>query len=192
MIVRNAFNKTRAMLGVTSVQVAADDNLITTTVDMKNGTYTIAAQPTSPSKIGTTVTKVGNADTMGTITFVGTDIMDNALTEVVVPISDSVVWTTRYFKTVTTATAAGWVVSADTSKDTIIIGIPATGGIEVRGQSVRFKAVSGAIFVNPLAIATTSSYKMAVGEVLDICVTDVLSFISDGSAATFECIIFES
>jgi len=123
MIVRNAFNKTRAMLGVTSVQVAADDNLITTTVDMKNGTYTIAAQPTSPSKIGTTVTKVGNADTMGTITFVGTDIMDNALTEVVVPISDSVVWTTRYFKTVTTATAAGWVVSADTSKDTIIIGI---------------------------------------------------------------------
>jgi hypothetical protein len=129
---------------------------------------------------------------MGTITLVGTDIMDNALTEVVIPISDSVVWTTRYFKTVTTATAAGWVVSADTSKDTIIIGIPATGGIEVRGQSIRFKAISGAIFVNPLAVATTSSYKMAVGEVLDICVTDVLSFISDGSAATFECIIFES
>jgi hypothetical protein len=189
------FHKTLALLGVTSVQAAADDNLIVTTVDMKVGEYTVAAQPTSPSKIGFKVTTVGDVDlAMGTITVVGTDVRDIAITEVVVPISGSTVWTTRYFKTITTITGAGWTRSADTQEDTIIVGIPATGGIEVHGQSCSFKAVSGAIYVNPktTATATSASYLMATGEVLEICVSDVLSYISDGQAATFECIIWEA
>jgi hypothetical protein len=190
------FHKTIALLGVTSVPTAADDNSIVTTVDMKNGDYTvIASQPVAPSKIGVKVTTVGDVDlAMGTITIVGTDVRNIAITEVVVPISGSTVWTTRYFKTVTTITGAGWTRSADTQEDTIIVGIPATGGIEVHGQSCSFKSVSGAIYVNDktTATATSASYLMAAGEVLEICVSDVLSFISDGQAATFECIVWEA
>jgi hypothetical protein len=192
MVVREEFSKMRAFLGVTSVQTAADDDLIVTTVDMKVGAYTVAAQPTSPSKIGVKVTTVGNADTMGTIKFVGTDINNAAIEETIIPISGSTVWTTRYFKTVTSATGAGWVVSADTSKDTIIIGIPATGGIEGRGQGVTFICLSGIIYINPLGTAATTSIKLVAGQAQDLLVPDVLSYISDGNAATFQCEIWEA
>jgi len=185
------FPKMKTYLSTTSVQTAADDNLIVTTVDMKVGAYSVAAQPTSPSKIGFKVTKVGNADTMGTITVVGTDIHNRAITEVVTPISDDTVWTTAYFKTITSITGAGWVVSADTSKDTIIVGIPATGGIEGFGMPIEFVCLSGVIYVDPKAVATTSSYVLAANESIKLTVSEVLSYISNGSAATFKVIIWE-
>lgn len=102
-----------------------DDNKIVTTVDMKVGAYTIAAQPTAPAIISVTVTTVDVADTMGTITFVGTDGSGAAQTEVVIPVSGSTVYTTQEFKTITSATGADWVIGGS-GADTIIIGVAST------------------------------------------------------------------
>jgi len=101
-----------------------DDNKIVTTTDMKVGAYTIAAQPSAASLLSVTITAVGTADTMGTITFVGTGYDGSALTEIVTPVVDSTVYTDAEFATVTSATGAGWVIDAvEGTEDTIIIGV---------------------------------------------------------------------
>ena len=101
-----------------------DDDKIVTTVNMKVGTYTIAAQPTTPCLLSVKVTAVGTADTMGTITFVGTDVDGAALTEEVTPVAGSTVYTTNQFASVTSATGAGWVIDAvEGTEDTVIIGV---------------------------------------------------------------------
>lgn len=100
-------------------------NKIVTSTNMKNGTYTIAAQPITPAQLSVLATGVGGNDTMGTVTFVGTDIHDVAQTEVVTPIAGTTVYTTKMFKTVTSATGAGWVINS--TNDTIVIGV---AGIE--------------------------------------------------------------
>lgn len=101
-----------------------DDNKIVTTVNMKVGTYTIAAQPTAPCLLSVTVTAVGTADTMGTITFVGTGIDGSALSEEVEPVADETVYTVNAFASVTSATGAGWVIDAvEGTEDTVIIGV---------------------------------------------------------------------
>lgn len=100
-----------------------DDNKIVTTTNMKVGTYTIAAQPTAPCLLSVLVTAVGTADTMGTITFVGTDIDGAALTEAVTPIAGTTVYTVAEFASVTSATGAGWVIDGGAGNDTIIIGV---------------------------------------------------------------------
>ena len=103
---------------------AVDDNKIVTSVDMKVGAYTIAAQPTVPCLLSVAVTATDTADTMGTIVFVGTDIDGVAITETVTPIAGSTVYTTKEFATVTSATGAGWAIDeVEGSKDKIIIGV---------------------------------------------------------------------
>lgn len=96
-------------------------NKIVTSTNMKNGTYTIAAQPIVPALLSVTVTAVTGADTMGTITFVGTDVNGAALTEEVIPSSSAVVYTTNMFASVTSVTGAGWAIN--TGNDTIVIGV---------------------------------------------------------------------
>lgn len=96
------------------------NNKIVTSTNMKNGTYTIAAQPVVPALLSVLVTAVTGNDTMGTITFVGTDVNGAALTEAVTPIAGTTVYTVNEFATVTSVTGAGWVIN--TGNDTIIIG----------------------------------------------------------------------
>lgn len=98
-----------------------DDNKIVTVTDMKVGTYTIAAQPSAPSLLSVGVTAVDATDTMGTVTFVGTAYDGSALTEIVVPVADSTVYTTAAFASVTSITGAGWVTAG--GADQIIIGV---------------------------------------------------------------------
>jgi hypothetical protein len=100
-------------------------NRIVTSTNMKNGAYTIAAQPITPAQLSVLATGVGGNDTMGTITFVGTDICGAAITEVVTPIPGTTVYTTNMFASVTSATGAGWVINS--TNDTIVIGV---AGIE--------------------------------------------------------------
>jgi hypothetical protein len=99
-------------------------NKIVTTTNMIVGAYVIAAQPVVPSLLSILTTTVTGADTMGTITFVGTDINDVALTEVLTPVAGVTTYTVHEFKTVTSATGAGWVINTD--NDTLVIG---TAGI---------------------------------------------------------------
>ena len=112
--------------------LVADPDKVVVSVDMKVGAYTIAAQPDVPRNITVTSTAVGTADTMGTITVVGTDVDNQPLTEVITPVSGSLVAGLKAFKTVVSVTGAGWVIDAvEGTKDTIIVGIGTALGMPV-------------------------------------------------------------
>jgi len=190
-IVKEGFGRIVAFLPNCSVQTGADDDLVVTEADMKVGAYTVVAQPTSPSKIGIKVTATGDADTMGTITVVGTNIANKTITNVVVPVAGSTVYTTEYFKTVTSITGAGWVTAGGADK--IKVGILATGGIEARGQSCTFSVLVGTVYINPDATATTANgIKLVAGQALDLVSVDVISYISNGNAATIQVLLWDS
>ena len=104
---------------------AIDDDKIVTSTNMKNGTYTIAAQPIAPCILSVLATAVGTADTMGKITFVGTDITGATITEEVIPIAGTTVYTTKEFASVASATGSGWVIDGGNGNDTIKIGVHA-------------------------------------------------------------------
>lgn len=189
-IVKEEFGKMAAWLGSTSVQTAADADLIVTSADMKVGAYTVAAHPTSPSRITVTVSATSTADTMGTITITGTDITNAVISETVVPIVDSTVTTIRAFKTITSVVGAGWVTGAGADK--ITVGIPATGTVEVRGRCITFICLTGVVYINPesTAAATNASFMLTAGRGIPLVVSENLSYISDGNAATIEYVIW--
>lgn len=130
-----------------------DVDKIVTTANMKVGAYTIAAQPTAPCLISVSVTAVGATDTMGTITIAGTDINGTVISEVVTPIVNTTVCTTKEFASVTSATGAGWVINE--TADTVTIGVADVivptgyyfGSIQVISQAVVASqtALSGSI-----------------------------------------------
>lgn len=104
--------------------VVEDTDKIVVSADMKVGTYTIAAQPDVPRNLTLTHTAGGTADTLGTVTVLGTNIDDEVISEVFTPVSGTKVVGTKAFKTVTSATGAGWAIDAvEGTKDTIIIGV---------------------------------------------------------------------
>ena len=101
----------------------ADDDLIVTVVDMKVGSYVVAAQPEVPRNITVTSTAVGTADTMGTVTVTGTNYADEVISEIITPVSNNTVAGTKAFKTVTTVVGAGWSIDGvEATADTIIVG----------------------------------------------------------------------
>jgi hypothetical protein len=192
MLIKEEFLKMSKWSQTLTLLTAADDNLIVTSANMKVGTYTIDAQPSAPSLIGVKVTASGTADTMGTITYVGTDIDDRALTETVTPIAGSTVWTTNYFKTISTITGAGWVIDVGAGNDTLIIGVPMSCGLKVNGRNITVVDVSGNIWVNPTTTATEANgFPLTTGQSLSVVVADTLSVIADSSGATFKYIIWE-
>jgi len=190
MLVKDAFAKIKRIVGLTTLLTVADDNLIVTSADMKVGTLTIAAQPGTPSLLSFKMTNGGNADTPGIATVVGTNGKGKAQTEAVTLVANSTVWSTKYFKTVTAITLSGWVVSADTTKDTIIVGVAAESGQLISGDPITFMCVSGNIWVNPLttAVADATALKLTAGQAIDLVVMDVLSLISDASGATYQIV----
>ncbi len=103
-------------------------NRIVAVANMKVGTYTIAnggvAVWAGGFKLTLTHAEVGGGvDTLGTVAFVGKDLHGNALTETLTPVADSVVTGTKVFKSITSATGAGWVIG--TGNDTISVGVAA-------------------------------------------------------------------
>jgi len=195
LLVRDTFAPLKGWLGVSTLLAAADDDKIVESANMKVGAYTIAAQPSIPSLLGVKVTASGTADTMGTITFVGTDCFDRALTEVVVPVAGSTVYTTHYFKTVTSATGAGWVIVAGAGNDTIIVGVLASGGFEgAKGQPVTVEIVSGTVYINDraTAVADVTSIQKTAGQTIDfVPKTDFISMIASGGAATVQVYVWD-
>jgi hypothetical protein len=95
-------------------------------VDMLAGPYTLD-QTTIAADAGARHVTIehtlgGNVDTLGTVDLVGTDLSGNVITETVTPVDSTTVASTQWFKTLTSATGVGWVVSVDTTEDTIEIG----------------------------------------------------------------------
>jgi hypothetical protein len=193
MLVRDIFAPMKAFLGLSTLLTAADADKIVTSTNMKVGAYTVAAQPSAPSLITVTATANGTADTMGTITVVGTDVYDRVLTEVIIPVAGSTVSGTRYFKTVTSVTGAGWVIDAGSGNDTITVGVPMSAGIEAEGLPVTLQIVSGNVWINDkiTAVEGATAFKLTAGQTLDFVPrTRSLSLISDASGATFQAIIW--
>ena len=193
MLVRDTFAPMKAFLGLSTLLTAADVDKIVESTNMKVGAYTVAASPSVPSLITVTVTASGTADTMGTITVVGTDIYDRVLTEVITPVAGSTVTGTRYFKSVTSVTGAGWVIDAGAGNDTIVVGVPMSGGIEAEGAPVTLEVVSGNVWLNDkiTAVADVTSLKRTAGQTIDLVPrTNALSLISDASGATIQAVIW--
>ena len=194
MIVREEFAKMKAWTQTLTLLTGADDNKIVTSEDMKNTTtYTIAAHPSAPSLIGIGITATSTADTMGTIAVVGTGFYDEVQSETVTPVVGSTVWTTKYYKTVTSIIGTGW--EAKNGADKIIVGVPMSAGIYAPGSNVTVASVSGNIWVNPKTVATEANgFPLTTGQSLSLVVpssSGVLSVISDSSGATFKAIVWE-
>jgi len=110
--------------------VVADVDRVVTSTNMKVGTYTVAAQPDVPRNITVTVTAGDTADTMGTITIVGTDSADAVISETITPEAGETVAGEKAFKSVTSVTGAGWVIdAAEGTNDTITVGIGTVLGL---------------------------------------------------------------
>ena len=106
-----------------------DVDKVVTTANMKVGTYTIAASPDVPRVITITHAAGDTVDTLGTITIAGTDSAGTVISEVLTPSNGTIVTGLKAFKTVTSATGAGWVIDgSEATADTITIGCgPALG-----------------------------------------------------------------
>ena len=195
MYVRDIFAPMKAFVGLSTLLAAADVDSIVASANMKVGAYTvIASQPSAPSLITVTATAVGTADTAGTIIVVGTDIYDRAQTETIIPVAGSTVTGTKYFKSVTSVTGAGWVIDAGSGNDTITVGVPMAGGFDAKGCPVTFQVVSGNIWFNDkiTAVEGATAFKLTSGQTIDLVPrTEAFSIISDSSGATFQAIIWD-
>jgi hypothetical protein len=139
--------------------LTADDNAYVTSVDMKNGAYTIAAQPSFAKNVTVTHTATSTVDTLGIITVVGTDENDKAITEVITPLNGAVASGTKYFKTLTSITGSGW--TAVAGADKIIVGYGNLSAIPVNGKSITFYAPAGTVLVrltSPASVSGADSY----------------------------------
>lgn len=131
---------TLALSGLTGTKLVLplDVDKIVTTANMKNGAYTIDAQPAFPSRITLSHTAVGAADTLGTVVIVGTLVDGTVIQETLTPVSGTKVSTVNEFATITSVTGIGWVIGE--GNDTITVGIGA-----VIPDSYYFEAISNRI-----------------------------------------------
>ena len=109
--------------------VEYDDDMIVTDRAMANVALTIASQPDVPRVITATCTAVGDPDTLGSLTLVGTDTMDNAI-EQVLTLAHGRVQTTFAFKTVGSATISGWVAAGTADRITVGVGPIGSGYVQ--------------------------------------------------------------
>lgn len=184
--------KIKAFLSMTLNTAAVADRIVGST-NMKVGSYTVAAQPYCPSLITVATTASGTADTQGTITVTGTDIFGTVLTDTITPVAGTTVTGTKYFKTVTSVVGAGWVIDVGAGNDTIVVGVPASGGLYTRGYPVTVGIITGNVWINPTttAVANTTSIPLIAGDIVQNLSVDTLSLISDGSGGTFYAIVWD-
>lgn len=161
--------------------VVADDDKIVVSANMKVGTYTIAAQPDVCRNITVTATAVGTADTMGTITVTGTNILGQVMTEVITPVAGSTVAGLKAFKTVTSVVGAGWVIDAvEGTNDTIKVGVGTVIGLPI-------KILTGDC---PLSILGTAIVvpTVTVGAI-EVCTIDASSGTYNGTKALYAVVV---
>jgi len=162
--------------------VVADDDRITVSVDMKVGSYTLAAQPDVPRNITVTVTAGGTVDTMGTITVTGTNAIGQVISEVITPVAGSAVAGLKAFKTVTSVVGAGWVIDAvEGTKDTIKVGVGTVLGLPI-------KIATGDCLLSVLGVAYVVP-TVTVGATVEVCTIDSSSGTYNGSKALYAIIV---
>ena len=152
-----------------SASTAAVANRYVTSTNMKVGAYTIAnASPVWQGGAFITVTHAtvaAGTDTLGTITIVGVDLAGNVRSEVITPIADSVATGTIPFRSVTSATGAGWVIAG--GNDTITIGVAAGSivcGTDGSLYAVVVNATAAATIVLSDSTRTIATLKASIAE----------------------------
>ena len=134
-----------------SAATAAVANRIVASANMKVGAYTIANGGVATWAGGflvtlTHTTVAVGTDTLGTVTIVGRDLAGAVQTEVITPVADSLVTGTKIFRSITSATGAGWVIEG--GNDTLVIG-NAAGAYVVAGGGTLDRLI-----INTTAAAT--------------------------------------
>ena len=143
-----------------------DADAIVVTADMKVGTYTLTSDPAAytpdvPRNVSVTHTSNDATDTLGTITFVGTNIDDEVISEVITPSADTVVYGVKAFKTVTSVTGADWIIDGTGAvADSVICGIGEEIGLPVSldsASSVMLGVLGTAIVATNGAVGTPAT-----------------------------------
>lgn len=137
----------------TAASTAAVTNRFVASVNMANGAYTIAnASPTwsGGCLVTATVTGVTGNDTVGTLALVGTGVNGQPLTETLTLVQAGTATSTKVFRTITSATQAGWVING--GNDTIVVGC-AAGNIAAGSMG----KLLGVLVNNTVAAAVTIS-----------------------------------
>lgn len=138
----------------TAATTAAVTNRFVTIASMKVGTYTIAnASPVWSGGCLVTITHTiqDTVDTLGTVTIVGTDLAGAPVSEVLTPSNGTTVSGSKIFRSVTSATGAGWV-QGGTTADQIVVGC-AAGNIVCGSEG----QLGGVIVNNTVAASVTIS-----------------------------------
>ena len=182
----------------TAATTAAVTNRFVASTNMVVGTYTIAnASPVwgGGCLVTITHTAAGAADTLGTITIVGTGITGEAISETITPLSGTVATSTKIFRTVVSATGAGWVISA--GNDTIVIGCAA--GNYVAGSSGSLggilvnNAVAAAIVISDArGTIVTVPASQAAGTYYNLQGVDYVGFLKVATTSTNDVTVFHS
>jgi hypothetical protein len=184
----------------TAATTAAVTNRIVASANMKVGAYTIAngGVPvwSGGALITVTHTQVGGVtDTLGTIVLVGKDLTGSTITETITPLDGTVATSTKIFRSVTSATGAGWVI--DTTADTIVIGVAAgsyaAGSGGVLGGILVNNSVAAAITVSDATgtIATIPA-SQAAGSYFNLQGVDFSGFLKVATTSTNDVTVFHT
>ena len=157
----------------------ADDDWFVTSVDMKNGTYTLlhSGVPGDGLARVVTVTVTGDAvdsgDTLGTVTINGTDVNGSLLSEEVIP-SLGVETTEAAFLHVTSVVGAGWAATGGT--DHIKVGFGAS-----IGMTSDFYPAATSIVIMALVDGITTAFTQSIGGSVATWTVDASGGTYDGS-----------
>ena len=165
------------LIGTKTIMPLEVDKIVTT-ANMENGAYTIAAQPAVPARLTVHITAAGAADTMGTITFVGTRPDGTAIIETVTPSATAIVSTVNEFATVTSATGAGW--SINEGNDTLTIGVG-----EIIPEAAFYNAITNRIVTS--ANMQVGAYTVAAQPLIEGKITVTVTAV--GAADTMGTIV---
>lgn len=133
-----------------AASTAAVANRFVTSTTMRVGTYTLAnSTPTWAGGCLVTVTHTTatGTDTLGTIEVVGIGLDQQAQSETITPLADTVATGLKVFRSITSITGVGWVQQGGVT-DTIVMGVAA--GNYVVGSSGTLRGIA----VNSTAAAT--------------------------------------
>jgi hypothetical protein len=182
----------------TSATTAAVTNRFVTTTNMKVGAYTIAnASPVwaGGCLITATISPVTGNDTAGTLTVVGTNLANQAQTEVITLVDGVGATGTKVFRSVVSATGAGWIIN--TGNDTIVIGCTAGNIVCASGGTL------GGVLVNNSVAATivisdargtiiTVPASQAAGTYYDLHDVEFAGFLKVATTSTNDVTVFHT
>lgn len=182
----------------TAATTAAVTNRFVASTNMSLTTYTIAnASPVWGGGCNVTITHttVAGADTLGTITIVGTDLTGATISETITPLAGTVATGTKIFRTVVSATSVGWV--AVSTADTIVIGCAAGNIVAGSGGSLGGilvnNAVAAAIVVSDkVGTIVTVPASQAAGTYYNLQDVTFIGFLKVATTSTNDVTVFHS